>query len=80
MENGNTKVCAALAWDWKEQPDITEIANAVNACIDNGGRPYFYMLDRECGTYVLLITEIPKLNDATAYQIWKAVREGGYEV
>lgn len=46
-----------IQWDWKEQPDIEAINDAINAVADTGNRPKAFRVETESDEYAIVITD-----------------------
>ena len=63
-------------WDWKEQPDMDEIFEAIEEFLDEKIRPYFYIVDTGGDDYGVLISDIKELNKKQSCKLWNKLIEG----
>ena len=69
----------AFSWDWKEQPDMEEIFQAVNELIKNGCNIHHHIIEiggDQYGQYGLLLTTDSGLSDDEAYEKWNELLYG----
>ena len=57
-----------LSWDWRQQPDIGQLAAAVHDL--SNGQVHLNMADTGSDDYALIVSDQP-LTDAEARHIWE---------